>query len=43
MITKRDLIIRELRHQLYYSNPGPEREALRQKLDFWTYHYRPER
>ncbi|WP_421656169.1 hypothetical protein [Leptothermofonsia sp. ETS-13] len=31
-------IIRELRHQLYYSNPGPEREAIRRKLDFWLYY-----
>ncbi len=31
-------IIRELRHQLYYSNSGPEREAIRRKLDFWLYY-----
>lgn len=31
----RKAIIRELKHRLYYSNPGPEREAIRRQLDFW--------
>jgi|GEM_PF-2847976 len=42
MTSKRETIIRELRHQLYYTNPGPEREAVRQRLDFWIHHYRPD-
>jgi hypothetical protein len=33
----RAAIIRELRHQLYYSNPGSDREAIRRELDFWIY------
>jgi hypothetical protein len=31
----RKAIIQELRHQLYYSNPGEEREAIRRSLEFW--------
>ena len=36
----RNAIIRELRHQLYYTNPGPEQEEIRRQLDFWI-HYQP--
>ncbi len=37
-VKTRETIIRELRHQLHYSDPGTEREAIRQLLDFWLYH-----
>jgi len=40
---KRETIIRELRHQLYYSNPGAERESVRRQLDFWTRYRQPKR
>lgn len=32
---ERKVIIRELRHQLYYTNSGPEREEVRRRLEFW--------
>jgi hypothetical protein len=32
---EREAIIQELRHQLYYTNPGPDREAVRRQLDHW--------
>jgi hypothetical protein len=35
--SERKTIIRELRQQLYYTNPGPEREEVRRQLDFWLY------
>jgi len=37
---KKRAIIRELRHQLYYTNPGPEREEVRRQLDYWLYYDR---
>lgn len=38
---KREAIIRELRHQLYYTNSGSERDAVRRQLDFWTRYRQP--
>lgn len=38
---EKQTIIRELRHQLYYTNPGPDREAVRRELEFWIA-YRPQ-
>ncbi len=35
-----DAIVRELRHQLYYTSPGRDREAVRQELEFWLRHPR---
>ncbi len=32
---ERKAIIRELRHQLNYTTPGPEREEVRRRLEFW--------
>lgn len=34
-MTNRSAIIRELRHQLYFTNPGPERDAVLRQLNFW--------
>ncbi|WP_302885043.1 hypothetical protein [Kovacikia minuta] len=39
-LSKRQTIIRELRHQLYYTNPGPEREEVRRQLDYWLVYNR---
>lgn len=40
---KRETIIRELRHQLYYTNPGTERDEIRRQLDFWVRYRQPKR
>jgi hypothetical protein len=34
---ERKTVIQELRHQLYYANPGPGREAVRQHLNDWIH------
>lgn len=36
--SKKQIIIQELRHQLYYSNPGPERDEVRRQLEYWLHH-----
>lgn len=33
-------LIQELRHQLYYTNPGPERDEVRRQLEYWIYYSR---
>ncbi len=37
---ERNIAIRELRHQLRYTNPGAEREAIQAQITFWR-RYRP--
>lgn len=37
---KRQVMIQELRHQLYYLNSGLERDAVRRQLEYWIYYSR---
>ncbi len=39
---RRKVMIQELRHQLQYSQPGEEQEAIRSRLNFWL-NYIPDR
>lgn len=38
--SERRIMSQELRHQLYYTNPGPERDEVRRQLEHWIYYGR---